>query len=154
MASIELGCDLSTRSYSATARSSDARCCFGVGLALGEREQEIAKVQMGRRRVELGRGGLGVGERQLELAGLVEADRDAQDQRALLIAAGDLRRDPFGLVQIGRARGLVAGWVGSRGSRPAATRPRRRSGLAFRSVLQDGDGGRAIFRLRWSSARV
>ena len=102
---------------------------------------------MGRRRVELGGGGLGVGERQLELAGLVEADGDGQVHRALFIVAR-------------RSQPPVA-WLRSRSAAPAAWSPaggRRQDldqarsgrgvgGIGLEVVFQDGDGGGVIAAL-------
>src|SRR5262249_10084105 len=103
-ASTELGWALSTRSYSSTARRRGGGAGGGggggggrVGRALGDGEWQVAEVEMGGGRVEPLGGVLGVGQRQLELAGLVQADGDGEDHRALGVAAGGLGGEPPGL---------------------------------------------------------
>ncbi len=107
-----------------------------VRLALGERQQEIAEVQVGGGSVQLGRGGLGVREGEIELAGFVEADRQCQDQLALVVTTGDFRGQSLGLGNVGRG-GRLAIRAGERYrisiNRATAVASR---GLSFRSSVQ------------------
>ena len=79
-----------------------------VRLALGQREQQVAEVEVRHRVVEHGRGLLGERQGEVELAGLVEADAGGQDQRALLVGRGDLGGEPPGLLEIAGTGGLAA----------------------------------------------
>ncbi len=72
-------------------------------LGLGDGQQEVAQGEVGGGRVELGGGRPGQGQRQVELAGPVEAGGHGEDHGPLGVAGGDLAGDALRLGQVGRA---------------------------------------------------
>ena len=113
IASIEVAWLLRTRSYCATARGSRPGLGRVAGL-LGDREEQVAVVEVNRWCVELGRGFLGPGHGEVELAGLVESDGQGQGQVPLLVALADRLGQGLGLGERpgwanGRPRGARSG---------------------------------------------
>ena len=76
-----------------------------LGL-LGDREEQVAVVEVDRGGVELGHGLLGPGQGKVELLGLVVADGDGQQERAFLIARANLVGDRLGVGEF-LGRGLA-----------------------------------------------
>ena len=137
---------LSTRSYCSTALANEALAFVRIGLALGDREQQVAQVDVSRRRVELGCGGFGVRQGRLELLRLVEADGDSQAHAALRRRLRSARRRRVWPRQ--DRRGSACRRLGALGEDLDQERGRRGVfGVGLEIVLQNRRGGRVVLAL-------
>ena len=96
-------------------------------------------------RVELGGGGLGVGDRQLELVSLVEADGDGQSSSSPVYPAR--RSPPPGVWLRSRSPGPVVASPAGRGSTRISIRREAAEasvGLVFRSSFKTATAGGVI----------